>query len=214
MLCVDGSKHLLSPILVSFFNIDKYELGFLKKSVSLICRDSVLQSENIGELLFKWMEIKLKFEPFGEMIRDNFLKWSPTLLQEDIVISLTLIEAISYSEEHDDKKKYITAFKKYASKDLLNYISGCFSLSSSDAEILGRSLSDLRNMIAHVNKNDSKYFSMHDLFLHDLAGIALGIKITIASYIYSQLGLSKDWIKSFQERTLRALCKQIPMRHS
>jgi hypothetical protein len=117
-------------------------------------------------------------------------------LHGEIVLYSTQLEFISETRDKDKKEKYDYPLQTYASHEVRAGLKQLFE-KIIKSQSIGKTISDLRNEIAHVKK-EKKLLNM--LSLQDLADIARYLQMTIFAYILTELGIDHTTVKAYQKK--------------
>lgn len=112
----------------------------------------------------------------------------------EIILYATQLESISHSEG-EKRKKYEYPLLKYGSQEIHEGLKKVFECS--EISDVARSISDLRNEIAHVGRPK---LWLKRLSLHGLANISQYLQLTIIGCILTELGVPKNVIDNYQKR--------------
>ncbi|WP_338431958.1 HEPN domain-containing protein [Synechococcus elongatus] len=167
-LCVQECSHLLLPI-------NQFSISF-------------------NQIISRWFQNPQDESPIISSIQcETGFKTTHTTHGE-IILYATQLESISHSEG-EKKKKYEYPLFKYGSQEIHEGLKKVFECS--EISDVARSISDLRNEIAHVKRPKTW---LKKLSLNELANISQYLHLTIIGCILTELGVPKNVIDNYQKK--------------
>lgn len=192
------SSHL--PLLTSFFNMSKHKITNLQQGISNHIQPITLnKTESFASIIRRWLITNDQYLLFATQISCRFDRQHEHDLMGLFLINLVQLEAIAIAlGKH--KQKYSAPFEEYDYTKIKHIVTSVFELNDNSG--IGHALGRLRAEIAHLAATDK---TLSKVGTRGLSIINHCVELIIVSHIYTELGVEKNLIKSFQEHELPQL---------
>ena len=165
-----------------------------------------LDSIDFPAVVKRWLKTKDRFELFATKVMNDFGDRSNLGTRSELIILLAQLESVANEAGFSSQKtRYEDAFRTFGKQTLHERLKSAFG--AWDLSVVGKSLSDLRAEIAHFGRPP---VWLKKLSLMQLIALNRYIDITIASFIYKELGINDAVIEKFQTQQLHLVRVQPP----
>lgn len=190
------------PLLTSFFNMSKRKITALQKEISNYIQPITLgKVENFANVILRWLLMNDQYLLFVTQISCRFDRQHEHELKGLFLINLVQLEATALAlGKGTQKEKYSAPFERYDYTRINNVVMSVFELN--DRSGIGQALGRLRAEIAHLAATDK---TLSKIGTRGLLIVNHCVELIITSHIYTELGVEKGLIESFQESELPQL---------
>lgn len=158
-----------------------------------------IRSDNIdlANVFKTWIETQHEYDTFIPKLANTFRTYRNYELKSSIIMLLTHLEKIAFTNNKSKKEKYdfpIIFYDRTNTKETLE------KLLETSSETIGTKLSALRGELAHIGQGKANILST--LPPLRLVGISICLDIIIATHIFTEMGISEAVIYEFQNHEL------------
>tara|TARA_R110002049_G_scaffold190570_2_gene359250 strand:+ start:17212 stop:18549 length:1338 start_codon:yes stop_codon:yes gene_type:complete len=146
----------------------------------------------LDKIISNWLTTQHDFSIIVSSVQNDTEVVNVHEAHGETTLYATQLESISYLA-NKTRGKYTYPIKTYACQDILDGLKNSFEVKNSDE--LEKSIGDLRNEIAHVQRPKTL---LKKLKLQTMVRINQYLQLTIIGYILTQIGVPSDVISSYQ----------------
>lgn len=155
------------------------------------------KSVNFPTLVARWLQDPQRFETLTSAVQ--YERKSKTLdeLHGDVVLYVSMLEAITLAEKGPHHQRYQYPLDKYAGEELRRRLLNLLNVASTQEA--GTRLSDLRGEIAHVGRPRNLLRNLGGGALLKLTGL---LQLVVITHLLQSLGADEDQISRYQHLAL------------